>query len=112
MHLFPEKQPTQSQPYETGGVGGGHRLGGSAGRQGREETTPVMRQCKPLEGEDCTICLEGLTAESTPAMLKCKHAFHRACIVRWAKQKQSKGEGAQCPVCRKVFLPPGATLPW
>lgn len=109
LHVFPE-HPTngkaeapraQQVPCDPGG----QRLGSMAARG--PEISHAMRTFKPVDGEDCTICLEGLSAAAS-ALLGCKHAFHRACIVRWAKQQQ--GRGAQCPVCRKVFLPAGATL--
>jgi hypothetical protein len=46
------------------------------------------------EEECCSICMETYPAEFPPITLRCKHAFHEACVKEWAKTS------AFCPLCR------------
>lgn len=44
---------------------------------------------------DCSICLEKIKkSEHLIILKKCKHQFHKDCIINWILQKNS------CPLCR------------
>lgn len=46
-------------------------------------------------GIDCAICLIELNNKKRIiSKLKCKHLFHKTCINKWFKQKET------CPICR------------
>lgn len=45
----------------------------------------------------CVICLEGITYERNRRALTCAHSFHKMCVLRWLKTKQT------CPICRCVI---------
>ena len=63
-----------------------------------------LRPCKPQERENCVICFDSLASDTV--ILRCKHIFHRPCILRWACEQQDMNEAmralnkAHCPVCR------------
>ena len=46
---------------------------------------------------DCSICFEHLHAGSI-IVLPCDHAFHDACLLRWARTSPT------CPNCRSEFF--------
>merc|ERR1712185_227958 len=75
------------------------------------------RKRQTLEGEDCSVCFEAMTAsEETRGLLTfccaCGHNFHKDCIRRW--QSASSGD---CPLCRQPWqhplqnVAPGESLP-
>ena len=52
------------------------------------------------EDEECAICSETLTPETT-FTTNCEHNFHRACIERWCNGKRL----CPCPICRRELDP-------
>ena len=52
----------------------------------------------------CAICLEGLRANQTVLTLRCKHEYHRACILKWLKSCETP----TCPQCKAPALEGGA----
>ncbi|KAL5119698.1 hypothetical protein ACEQ8H_002304 [Pleosporales sp. CAS-2024a] len=48
--------------------------------------------------EDCTICLEPLTASAAVQTTGCKHAYHSACLLSWMEQTST------CPMCRQEMF--------
>ena len=61
------------------------------------------------EDEDCAICTEPLTPETT-FKTNCQHNFHRACIEQWCNGKAV----CPCPLCKTSLIPnpnPNPVLP-
>lgn len=59
-------------------------------------------------GYDCSICqMESIGAGEWVYSLKCKHQFHRWCLVEWLVGAEKKG----CPLCRDVILTDGVYFP-
>jgi hypothetical protein len=57
---------------------------------------PSTRNMKAFHGNgECPICYEEFTAETSQCIVKCNHAFHRACVMEW----QMRGN-TTCPTCR------------
>merc|ERR1712008_550782 len=77
-----------------------------------EESEDMDRRSRqPLEGEDCSICFECMTASEEARHLlsfccSCGNNFHKDCIQRW--QKASDGN---CPLCREAWRPPTTSVP-
>lgn len=46
------------------------------------------------EISQCSICLEDFSGDDEISTLKCRHIFHKKCIVDWGKYRQD------CPMCR------------
>lgn len=46
---------------------------------------------------NCVICFDAITNESTCRMLSCFHIYHKDCIDGWLRKI------ASCPICNKVF---------
>ena len=51
------------------------------------------------ERPECCICKEAITSQEKKT-LKCKHSFHKDCIIK--AYEYSEGNGA-CPVCREPY---------
>lgn len=45
--------------------------------------------------DECSICLVDFETNDSVVALKCKHLFHKTCIVEWSSHK------AECPNCRE-----------
>ena len=68
----------------------------AAKRNNAMENAPFTPQ---MQGSDCPICLEGLTAEKaivTPDC-SCRACYHKECLEAWLATASS------CPTCRKNF---------
>ena len=50
--------------------------------------------------QTCAICLEAMRAGQTVLALRCKHEYHRACILKWLKSC----EAPTCPCCKAPAL--------
>ena len=50
----------------------------------------------PFNGnnQDCPICMEKFKKDDMVTDIKCKHLFHKDCIMEWGKYKN------ECPNCR------------
>jgi hypothetical protein len=59
------------------------------------------------EDEDCAICTEPLTPETT-FTTNCQHNFHRACIERWCSGKAM----CPCPMCKTPLNPNPNPIPY
>ena len=53
------------------------------------------------EDEECAICYQHMTPETTYETKNCKHKFHSACIERWCNDKSE----CTCPICRTPLDP-------
>jgi len=53
------------------------------------------------EDEECPICYQHMTPETTYKTKNCKHEFHSACIERWCNDKSE----CTCPICRTPLDP-------
>ena len=52
-------------------------------------------------GAECSICCEIMDGRSTIGKIRrCKHSFHRACIMRWYQTRIQQGHIPSCPTCR------------
>jgi hypothetical protein len=56
--------------------------------------TKVMNNNKEGEADNCSICLDELTAHTIDILPLCQHKFHTRCIHTWALNNN------QCPNCR------------
>ena len=52
--------------------------------------------------QTCAICLEAMRAGQTVLTLRCKHDYHRSCILKWLKSC----EAPTCPCCKAPALAP------
>lgn len=60
---------------------------------------PSWKNMKAFHGNrDCPICHEEFTSSSKQCTIKCKHAFHRECVMEWQKRGNTT-----CPMCRDSF---------
>lgn len=50
--------------------------------------------------QTCAICLEALRAGQTVLTLRCKHDYHRSCILKWLKSCETPA----CPCCKAPAL--------
>jgi hypothetical protein len=57
--------------------------------------TPAVEE---IAGENCPICLEGLTPSACKT--SCGHIFHRYCIARLRATAEARGRALVCPMCR------------
>ena len=53
------------------------------------------QKCESVLENTCAICLDRIT--SGQIKTKCKHLFHKGCLIGWCK---SKREQPTCPICR------------
>ena len=53
-------------------------------------------KCESVLRNTCAICLDRITSDNVKT--KCKHNFHKRCLIGWCKHTKDK---ATCPVCRK-----------
>jgi len=69
----------------------------------RIDSLPTRRvskaEAKGNEGV-CAICLEPMRAQQTVMSLRCKHDYHKACIMKWLKSN----EVPSCPQCKAPAL--------
>ncbi|WP_083232879.1 ankyrin repeat domain-containing protein [Endozoicomonas atrinae] len=50
-------------------------------------------------GDDCCICLDGISGSRSVSISICDHRYHSSCIEQWLK------ESSDCPMCRRaVFI--------
>ena len=75
----------------------------SAGIFNRRRSAPTIPRTQPTAqplAEDlpdvCSICLEARKRGQQALTLRCGHAFHGQCILRWLEQS------ATCPICKEV----------
>lgn len=55
-------------------------------------------------GTECSICCEVMDGKTTIGKIKrCKHSFHRACIMRWYQIRMQQGYVPSCPTCRNAY---------
>lgn len=65
----------------------------------RQQADRASRIVTPPTGEQCSICMTTMTAQSVATSgqqtaLPCNHTFHRNCLDQWWRHS------ARCPVCR------------
>ena len=53
--------------------------------------------CESVLDNTCSICLDRVISGNVKT--KCKHNFHKKCLIGWCKS-QSHIEAPQCPICR------------
>ena len=53
-------------------------------------------KCESVLHNTCAICLDRITSDNVKT--KCKHNFHKRCLIGWCKHTKDK---PTCPVCRK-----------
>ena len=53
-------------------------------------------RCESVLDNKCAICLDRVTTGNVKT--KCKHNFHKRCLIGWCKNKPDK---PTCPICRK-----------
>jgi len=52
-------------------------------------------------GTECSICCEVMDGKTTIGRIKrCKHSFHRACVMQWYRTRIRQGYIPSCPTCR------------
>jgi len=56
--------------------------------------------CESVLDHTCAICLDRITSQNVKT--KCKHNFHKQCLVGWCKSQKQK-ETPQCPICRSTI---------
>ncbi|PRQ36137.1 putative aminoacyltransferase, E1 ubiquitin-activating enzyme [Rosa chinensis] len=92
LHSF-----TISGPIFTGGLPGVIDRTSSVSRPRASEVSieamPTVTVASE-EGNECSICLDGLKVGDEAKEMPCKHRFHRACIKKWM------GMSTLCPLCR------------
>lgn len=85
----------------------GHSSGTGGEPPSIETESSALGRCRqPLDGEDCPVCFESMSAGDESAgllcfCLACGNNLHRDCIKRW--QTASSGD---CPLCRASWLEP------
>jgi hypothetical protein len=61
-----------------------------------------------MNSNDCSICIEAITAETGKTTLGCGHIYHMGCINGWfyaaaaTAASSHQGGDVACPYCRKV----------
>lgn len=53
-------------------------------------------KCESVLSNTCAICLDKITSDNVKT--KCKHNFHKRCLIGWCKRTK---DNATCPVCRR-----------
>ena len=48
-----------------------------------------------MKSEQCSICIENFTKDSTVCIIPCNHLFHKECLSEWGKWQQN------CPFCKR-----------
>lgn len=67
-----------------------------------------QRRVRERELPECCICMNSIET-SEKKVLKCKHAFHKSCILQAYEFRN--GQQALCPMCRRPYiLKPGAGI--
>ena len=54
--------------------------------------------CESVLDHTCAICLDRIISGNVKT--KCKHNFHKKCLLGWCKSKEDLITGAPCPICR------------
>ncbi len=54
-------------------------------------------KCESVLDNTCAICLDRIVSGNVKT--KCKHNFHKGCLIGWCKSQRHKAL-AQCPICR------------
>ena len=54
--------------------------------------------CESVLDHTCAICLDRIISGNVKT--KCKHNFHKKCLLGWCKSKEDLITGALCPICR------------
>jgi len=54
----------------------------------------------------CLICLDDYSPDDEARLLKCKHAFHLACVDKWLEEGKNN-----CPACRSQGVPVAQGVP-
>lgn len=49
--------------------------------------------------DECIICYENFDENNEILIFKCKHYFHRECIIKWLKKNNN------CPICQDIIIP-------
>ena len=62
--------------------------------------TMLLRSNKDADGnvKQCVLCMEDLEKFDTLLRIKCKHEFHKDCLV------QGLLENKECPICKEICL--------
>lgn len=55
-------------------------------------------KCENVLYNTCAICLGQMTSHAIKT--KCKHQFHKNCLIGWCKSKEDANEQSSCPICR------------
>lgn len=53
-------------------------------------------KCESVLDNTCAICLDRITSNNVKT--KCKHTFHKRCLIGWCKRTK---DAPTCPICRK-----------
>ena len=53
-------------------------------------------KCESILQNKCAICLDKITSGNVKT--KCKHNFHKRCLIGWCKHTK---DTPTCPVCRR-----------
>lgn len=56
-------------------------------------------KCESVLDKTCPICLERIISQNVTT--KCKHKFHKQCLIGWCKGNKDK---PTCPICRKDII--------
>ena len=54
--------------------------------------------CESVLDKTCSICLDRIVSGNVTT--KCKHKFHKKCLIGWCKS-QSHLTAPPCPICRR-----------
>ena len=54
--------------------------------------------CESVLDHTCAICLDRIISGNVKT--KCKHNFHKKCLLGWCKSKEDLITGSLCPICR------------
>ena len=52
-------------------------------------------ECESVLDNTCSICLDRITSGNVKT--KCKHNFHKQCLIGWCQKNR---DDAKCPICR------------
>ena len=63
-------------------------------------TTPITKETKPVKEEEevCAICLDEFEEGDDIPKLRCKHKFHKHCLMPLCSSKNNRD--VLCPICR------------
>ena len=53
-------------------------------------------KCESVLANTCAICLNRISSDKVKT--KCKHTFHKRCLIGWCKHTK---DASTCPICRK-----------